>query len=139
MSALRRQMRFKVEESRRRVDMGQSMVPMVPVMAGDLEALLDDIERLSALVERDHLLTRAILERRGDATVASVEACGSAMVWLAAECRWVLRDAPNYMELKFQDDLGELLVTVQRAEGETPAAKVARLEAELARLKETET
>ena len=57
------------------------------------------------------------------------------MVWLAAECRWILGEAPNFVELKFQDDQGALLVTIQRADGETPVEQMKRLKAEVAQLK----
>lgn len=39
---------------------------------------------------------------------------------LCAEARGLLKDAPNYVECSMRDDLGELVLIIQKREGKTP-------------------
>jgi hypothetical protein len=53
---------------------------------------------------------------------------------LCAEARGLLKDAPNYVECSMRDDLGELVLTIQKREGKTPNELRRAAEAERDRL-----
>jgi hypothetical protein len=88
------------------------------------EELEREIERMRALLDGDFQVTRLHYEV---GKPVEIQARAAVLGELAAVCRDLLGDAPNFVELKFQDDLGKLAVVVQRLEGETPADKAARL------------
>lgn len=103
-----------------------------------IRELESEVERLGALVNGDHKLSRFYVEQRKQAgrdkgVATGVEATGPLMVAFAAEARSMLDDpaAANFIELQFEDDLGELALVIQRSEGETPATKATRLQREL--------
>jgi hypothetical protein len=53
---------------------------------------------------------------------------------LCAEARGLLKDAPNYVECSMRDDLGELVLVIQKREGKTPHELRRAAEAERDRL-----
>lgn len=53
---------------------------------------------------------------------------------LCAEARGLLKDAPNYVECSMRDDLGELVLIIQKREGKTPHELRKAAEAERDRL-----
>jgi hypothetical protein len=86
-----------------------------------------------AIATKNDGLVRAEVDSRG--VRAEVQAAG--LVVLAAECRSILRssNAPNYVELTLEDDLGRLIVNVRKAEGKTPQDLLGEARAELERLR----
>lgn len=108
----------------------------VRVESTDVGALRSENARLRALVEADHDFIRLFVEKRRDRLGGGIEGTGPLFVALAAEARVMFDDvgAANYLEIEFGDDRGKLSVLIQRAEGETPAFRAARLERELKEL-----
>lgn len=99
----------------------------------ELERLRREVERLQALLAGDTKLARLHYEQD---VGFDMEFRGAIIGRFAAECRHVLGDAPNYVEMQFEDDLGGLVVTVQKREGATPNQKRLAAEAELSAARE---
>lgn len=104
---------------------------MTPAEITEIESMRREIVRLRALLAGDFAISRLHYEA---GKPLEIEARAASLGALAAVCRYFLGDSPNYVELAFEDDLGRLTLTIQRADGETPANKAARLEARVEEL-----
>jgi hypothetical protein len=85
----------------------------------------------AAALEKDFELLRLTIESGS----MSLEARHPFLLVLASECRVFLRDAPNYMECRLRDDIGELVLNIRKLEGKTPHDFRREAEAERDRLK----
>lgn len=129
----------EIERAMRAAEDAADEEGLVAVSEGQIELpvaaflrILDARERLAAIVEHDHETLRVQWEKHAP---LEMEFRAPLFAMLAAEARGLLGDAKNYVNLTLQDDLGKLSVLIQKLEGETPASKATRLEAELATLR----
>lgn len=116
-------------------------------MSDRLKRLLRTIRHLLACLRPDWLKTRALLQNERDAAMrqariweavagednfklraefqhgeclAEMNGKIKGIRVLCAEARGLLKHAPNYVECSMRDDLGELVLVIQKREGKTP-------------------
>ncbi len=93
--------------------------------------LLREIERLRAIIMRDHKILRAHFDQDTPMTMAARSAGMSSLVAEARVLIDMYPEAKNWLELTFTDDIGKIHLVIQRDEGERPTTMVNRLKAEL--------